>query len=218
MQFPSSGNLLVLTYNDSDWHITGVTDNLSNTWSVLPNPANFNNGVLACIAYAANANTSPNLGGITVTLNGTPNRGDAMTLIYDIVGASTNPFDVRSTATGTNNSSSSTAMESITPTTSNGIVIHVDGVFTHTLNSMSSPTGGFCDIVVNDLQDDVSQNLSTLDMDNGYGHYFNPNTNAITFTFGSTGPPGLWASYAAAFRAGPVTPGPGHRKMVRRRY
>ena len=67
MQFPSTGNLLIGLYNSAGPFATSVTDGLGNTWSA---PAS---AIRCCptsqIVWAANARTSPNLSGVTVTMN-----------------------------------------------------------------------------------------------------------------------------------------------------
>ena len=75
---------------------------------------------------------------------------------------------------------------------------------------------GTLDAVVNSQDDDDPPDggvdVSPLDMDNPYGHYYNPSTAAVTFTYGFTGPGSInagvqfWSSVSAAFIAGAVVP------------
>jgi hypothetical protein len=92
-------------------------------------------------------------------------------------------------------------MGTLTPVTSNGLVIHVNSVDFHQLNTMNAPAGGFFDTFTNDLE---SNDVSTLDMDNGYAHIYNEGLGEIDFTFTAccstdTGVGG-WSGVTAAFK------------------
>ena len=219
MQFPSSGNLLVGLFNGAGPIATGVTDALGNTWS-LPASATTTGGgqaTSAQIVYAANAVTSPTLSGITVTLSEV-GTGDDMFNLYDITGAATSPFDLGTTNLGNQTSNGPLTTGIITPTTSNGIVLHVNSIDFHTEASMSSPAGGTFDTIVNDLNDDDpgrgGTEVSTLDMDNAYAHFYNPTTSRVSFTFTATFTPGgtqgvlLWGGATAAFKSATATATP----------
>jgi len=213
MQFPSSGNLLVGLFNGAGPIATGVTDALGNTWS-LPASATTTGGgqaTSAQIVYAANAATAPTLSGITVALSeiGT---GDDMFNLYDITGAAISPFALGTTNLGNQTSNGPLTTGIITPSTSNGIVLHVNSIDFHTEASMSSPAGGTFDTVVNDLDNDDpgpggGTDVSTLDMDNAYAHFYNPTTSQVSFTFTATSTPGgiqgvlLWGGATAAFKS-----------------
>jgi hypothetical protein len=212
MQFPSSGNLLVGLFNGAGPIATGVTDAVGNTWS-LPASATTTGGGLvtsAQIVYAANAATAPTLGGITVALSEV-GTGDDMFNLYDITGAATSPFDLGTTNLGNQTSNGPLTTGIITPTTSNGIVLHVNSIDFHTEASMSSPAGGTFDTIVNDLDNDDppggGTDVSTLDMDNAYAHFYNPTTSQVSFTFTATFTPGgtqgvlLWGGATAAFKS-----------------
>jgi len=221
MQFPSSGNLLVGLFNGAGPIATGVTDVLGNTWS-LPASATTRGGGLATsaqIVYAASAATAPTLSGITVALSEV-GTGDDMFNLYDITGAAISPFDLATTNLGNQTSNGPLTSGIITPISSNGLVFHVNSIFFHTENSMTSPINGTFDSVVNDLDDDdggTTTDVSTLDMDNAYAHFYNPTINQISFTFTnafhSGGPQGVqqWGGATAAFKSnvGPTpTPTP----------
>jgi len=211
MQFPSSGNLLVGLFNGAGPIATGVTDVLGNTWS-LPASATTRGGGLATsaqIVYAANAATAPTLIGITVALSEV-GTGDDMFNLYDITGAAISPFDLATTNLGNQTSNGPLTSGIITPISSNGLVFHVNSIFFHTENSMTSPINGTFDSVVNDLDDDdggTTTDVSTLDMDNAYAHFYNPTINQISFTFTnafhSGGPQGVqqWGGATAAFKS-----------------
>ena len=212
MQFPSSGNLLVGLFNGAGPIATGLTDALGNTWS-LPASATTRGGGLATsaqIVYAANAATAPTLSGITVALSEV-GTGDDMFNLYDITGAAISPFDLGTTNLGNQTSNGPLTTGIITPRTSNGIVLHVNSIDFHTEASMSSPAGGTFDTIVNDLDDDDppggGTDVSTLDMDNAYAHFYNPTTSQVSFTFTATSTPGgtqgvlLWGGATAAFKS-----------------
>jgi hypothetical protein len=222
MQFPSSGNLLVGLFNGAGPIATGLTDALGNTWS-LPASATTRGGGLvtsAQIVYVANAATAPTLSGITVALSEV-GTGDDMFNLYDITGAAISPFDLGTTNLGNQTSNGPLTTGIITPRTSNGIVLHINSIDFHTEASMSSPAGGTFDTIVNDLDNDDppggGTDVSTLDMDNAYAHFYNPTTSQVSFTFTATSTPGgtqgvlLWGGATAAFKSnvGPTpTPTP----------
>ena len=208
MQFPSSGNLLVGSYNAAGPFATNVTDSLGNIWS-LPESGKIidDDGVVSAqMVYAANAQTSPNLSGITVSIT-EAGIGDMMFNLYDVTGASASPFDLATALQGFNETFTPHTTGSITPTTTNGLVIHVNSITFHQEDAMTSPVGGAFDTVTNDLE---SPDVSTLDMDNAYAHIYNSTTNQVDFTFTSccvqqgVGP---WAGVTIAFKgSGDPTP------------
>jgi hypothetical protein len=210
MQFPSSGNLLVGLYNAAGPIATNVTDSRGNPWS-LPASAITHGGVgntSAQIVYAANALTSPTLSGITVSISAV-GTGDMMFNLYDITGAATAPFDLATNQQGDNITYGPHTTGTITPRTTNGLVLHVNSIDYHQENGMTSPIGGAFDTVTNDLE---SPDVSTLDMDNAYAHIYNSTTNQVNFTFTScctqqgVGP---WGGVTAAFKGnGNSTPTP----------
>jgi len=211
MQFPSSGNLLVGLYNAAGPFATNVTDSLGNIWS-LPESAKIidDDGVVSAqIVYAANAQTSPNLSGITVLIT-EPGMGDMMFNLYDVTGAAASPFDLATGLQGINETFTPHTTGTITPRTTNGLVIHVNSINYDAENSMTSPTGGTFDTVTNNFGH--GPDVSTLDMDNAYAHIYNSTTNQVNFTFVSccdnigVGP---WAGVTAAFKGtGNATPTP----------
>jgi hypothetical protein len=210
MQFPSSGNLLVGLYNAAGPFATDVTDSLGNIWS-LPESAKIidDDGVVSAqIVYAANAQTSPNLSGITVSITET-GIGDMMFNLYDVTGAAASPFDLATTLQGINETFTPHTTGTITPRTTNGLVIHVNSITFHQESGMTSPVGGAFDTVTNDLE---GEDVSTLDMDNAYAHIYNSTTNEVNFTFASCctqAGVGPWAGVTVAFKGtGNVTPTP----------
>jgi hypothetical protein len=211
MQFPSSGNLLVGLYNAAGPFATNVTDSLGNIWS-LPESAKIidDDGVVSAqIVYAANAQTSPNLSGITVSITD-EGMGDMMFNLYDVTGAAASPFDLANALQGFNETFTPHTTGALTPRTTNGLVIHVNSINYDAENSMTSPIDGTFDTVTNNFGH--GPDVSTLDMDNAYAHIYNSTTNQVNFTFVSccanigVGP---WAGVTAAFKGtGNATPTP----------
>ena len=201
MQFPSSGNLLVGLYNAAGPIATNVTDSHGNVWS-LPASAithGQEGNTSAQIVYAANASTSPTLSGIRVSISAV-GTGDMQFNLYDITGAASSPFDLATNQQGTNNSYGPHTTGTITPRTTNGLVLHVNSIDYHQENAMTSPVGGAFDTVTNDLE---SPDVSTLDMDNAYAHIYNSTTNQVNFTFTSCcaqAGVGPWGGATAAFK------------------
>jgi hypothetical protein len=222
MQFPSTGNLLVGLFNSADVKMTAITDNSGNMWSLpasayTPGGGNY---TTSQIAYAGNAQTSPTLSGINVTLNSN-GSGDCMFNLYDIAGADTSPFDQATTASGNETTNTPLTTSSITPSTPNGLVLSEVSIDYHTVNGLISPASGILDAVVNSFDNDDpaggGTDVSTLDMDNGYAHVYNSDTSTLTFTYSASFKSGgtqgvlLWGSSSAAFKAasGPTpTPTP----------
>jgi hypothetical protein len=199
MQFPSSGNLLVASFNSGDVTITGVSDAAGNTWSVPPSAVTLGGGSVtpAQIVYAANAATSSTLSGITANLTARTTT-DCMFILYDISGASSLPFDKAAVATGLQQSTGNLMTVSLTPSSSNGIAITTNSLFFETASGVVGP-GYVLDSVVNGF--DTGSPTSTLDEDNGYAHvyYSNPSTLTFTFTLNGSGGVSYWGAVAAAF-------------------
>jgi hypothetical protein len=210
MQFPSSGNLLVGLYNAAGPIATNVTDSRGNVWS-LPATAithGQEGNTSAQIVYAANALTSPTLSGIRVSISAV-GTGDMQFNLYDITGAASSPFDLATNQQGANNTYGPHTTGTITPRTTNGLVLHVNSIDYHQENGMTSPIGGAFDTVTNDLE---SPDVSTLDMDNAYAHIYNSTTNQVNFSFTSCcaqAGVGPWGGATAAFKGnGNATPTP----------
>ncbi len=200
VQFPCYGNLLIASVGTGNGgSVTGITDNKGNTWvkagaGIASTPHTMN------IFYAA----SPTVGtDLVLTVTSSDNVSDTTILLYDVTGAAASPLDT----TASNSGNQTTAVNSlngptITPTTSNGLVLANIQQETNTENGISSPSGGFFD---SSLYSDESLNgPENVDQNGGWLHYNNPNTSAITvtWTFLANAVLGRWASYAAAFKAG----------------
>ncbi|MGA2481723.1 MAG: hypothetical protein ABSF92_01230 [Candidatus Acidiferrales bacterium] len=198
LQVPSSGNLIVVVWNGSTtYKITGLSSTPSNTWSHTA--ASTDNGGSIWIWYAANASTASTMT-VTITQSQAMPAGNGNIIaFYDVAGAATSSYDTYAGQTGTLNATSGTVTgPSITPSTSNGVII--GGIQENQESACAVSTGYF-----DSVQTDQYQYLS-LDADGGYMHYYNPNTSAVNvnWTYCDTNGAnnvGPWWSQVAAFKA-----------------
>ena len=210
MQFPSSGNLIVGSFNSADLLISSVNDNASNSWVTAASTLGGGQNCIAQIVYAANSSTSPSLGSITVTLQPGTTTGDDMFVLYDVAGAATSSFDIATTASGVQSSGGSLTTASLTPSTANGLILNQVSVDFHTVNGVIG-SGYLLDSVVNAYDNDDpaygGTDTSTLDEDNGYAHIYNTTTTPTIFVYTYTSPANggvqNWGAVSAAFKAMP---------------
>lgn len=199
LQLPSSGNLLVAAFSSGGNSITSITDSNSNTWvsaGLTPH-----NDTLCQIWYAANATSSNNL--VVTVSKDAYNTADTI-VFFDVLGAATSPFDNATQATGTQGSRSDFNTNSITPTTSNGLIIAEMGVALNTISDTTT-SGALFD---SHFYDNNTGTFSQLDENNGWAHYYNSGTSAVTFGWHPLHPSGAnignWAALSAAFKAAPA--------------
>ena len=207
-QFPTNGNLLVASWigeqNAANCDLTAMTDGNGNTWTqagtdaiVTGLPANLD------LWYTPSATTSDTMTGPTITIrNATSASYPSNLFLYDIVGAAPAPFDVFAKTSGTQLVAGNLTTVSITPTTSNGLVIGSVMIDSHTLKGLAMPPTYLADMAV---PLDKDGNLDTFAETNGYGHVNNatantPYTFIWTTIFNNAGV-GTWAASAAAFKA-----------------
>jgi hypothetical protein len=204
MQFPSSGNLLVGLLSTVSEQITGMTDDAGNTWASAVAYTNAIGVHTAQIVYAANAATSPNLSGISVTLS-TQCSYSCSLILYDVTGAANSPLDVTNAAEGLSPDVDLT-MLSLTPTTSHGLVFTAGSWLWDAASGVHSPNAS--PIVPNAIE---NHNLggtpsSALNEDDLYAVYPNPDTHPVSFTRSQTttssdGVLSYWVSVGAAFKS-----------------
>jgi len=193
-QCPASGNLRVILTADPDSlaHITSIVDSEGGTMAngawVLKN----NGGPQ--IFYSAN--TSPNQD-LTVTFNGSF-TATASFRFFDIEGAAASPFDVSAGVVDTDVSNTTTIANfpTITPTTSNGLVIAVGGLGQGPGLGFSSgaPAAALWDLTTyppEELDTDLMENADLC------GHYYNPDLSAIHWNWTFTSNPSNSASVTA---------------------
>jgi len=204
-QFPTSGNLMVMSFFSGGNRITGVTSNPSNTWTPTGSPVGDGVQTMDQIYYAANVVTSNTLT-YTVTQSGTLTGTSFM--MYDITGAASSPFDkdsggesgVQTAPSGT--PTLKTCDACFTPSAANELVtgnfgeawcsstgLNSEGLFDtayYTGNSYSGP--------------------QSVDQNNGWFHFYSPNTNPVTVTWaqtcGNNSNNNAWTGRVAAFKPG----------------
>jgi hypothetical protein len=215
-KLPSLGNLLVCLFNSGDVHLSGLSDSNSNSWTRILNDQELTDGGAAGdFWYAANAATSVNLV-LTLTYSAT-SVGTNHLVCYDIAGAAAAPLDVTATSKGDQVTTGNNAVDSITPTTSDGIAIAHFPISFHTMTGMAR--GWSSDIFLNSTDDNnggiggplcFNTAPSEFDEDNGYGHlhYHGTATTQVIWLNsdpGNCGKKGVgsWVSQVAAFKAAP---------------
>ena len=176
LQFPSTGNLLVVTTSFSpNQSNLSVASSLANTW-VKPAPAS-NGADLPQFLYAANAATSPSLQ-ITPTVT----FPVTSIVMYDVAGAAAAPYD---SAAGMPYAWQSNVDNSdligipvFTPSTANELVFGTmaDGIGPTT---GLIGTGFFFDTVTYGGEID----RDSMDNADGYAHYFSSSTAPVSFSW-----------------------------------
>ncbi|HXM64209.1 MAG TPA: hypothetical protein VN950_25330, partial [Terriglobales bacterium] len=179
----------------------------TNTWSSTGTAAG-GEGVTALsqIYYAANAASSNSMT-LSVTRSGSTTNDTYM--MYDIVGASSSPFDTDSGGQAANQttevSSLTTCKGCLTPTGVSGgneIIIGNAGWNWCTANSVTAPSGALFDAAT-DTGNGVNGPQS-VDQNNGWFHYYTSATSAITTTWNPMAcnqAEGEWAGRVAAFKS-----------------
>jgi hypothetical protein len=201
LQFPCTGNLIVVAWVGVPGHnLIGVTDHNNNPY-LSAGPA-FELGLSGNnqIYYAASASTATTLVGPTLTTSGNSDPSGSTALLFDIRGAAASPLDMGAglaTASATQGTPGSVTAATISPTTSNGLVISSIGVDSNTINGVSP--GNF----LSSLPAPVSS-PNPVDQNNGWALFYNATPGPLTFVWTSQGGPvNDWASIAAAFKAAP---------------
>src|SRR5579859_220254 len=198
LQFPSTGNLLVVSWIGVPGHdLTGVTDGNNNAY-LSTGPA-FGYGLSGDnqIYYAAGATTRTTLTGPNLSTTGTDISGSTAVL-FDVRGAATSPYDMtagRATASGNLSTAGSVPAATLSPSTTNGLVISSIGIDSTTIVGVSP--GNFLSTVPSPVSSPncVSQN-------NGWALFYNSTAGPNTFIWTPQGGPvDNWASIAVAFIA-----------------
>lgn len=205
VQFPASGNLIVASYISGGSNISAVSSTPSNSWSSTGAQAGGENiTALSQIYYAGNASTANNM---TISFSRNDNSSDGTFIMYDFVGAATSPFDTDSGGQSANQTSQvstfTTCSDCITPSVPNEVIIANAGWNWCTATNSSSPSGSLFDAATYTGTD--VNGPQSVDQNNGWLHYYDPNTNPVTITWkpmNCSQPEGLWAGRVAAFMAG----------------
>jgi hypothetical protein len=205
MQVPCAGNLLVGVWSSAAVTLSALSSSPSNTWSTGQSVTNAGGPDIGQIFYSSNATCSNTLT-LSPTYSGTDTLGFNFLVMVDVTGAATSAHDVDSTTTGTQNTVGSLVTQSITPTTSNGLVFNAAIWFSCTVTGASP--GIYAGAATNSGNNNAcpaGSGASTLNEDDGRALYYNPNTSAVSFTYtntsnGTTGV-GVYASVSSAFKA-----------------
>jgi hypothetical protein len=199
-QVPTSGNLFAIGYHSGGNTVSSISDG-TNTWTCTGASINGNNAGQVC--YAQNATPSNTLT-LSVTRNATTT--DATYMFYDITGAAASAFDVESgSLTGVQGSivtSLTTCSSCLTPTNSNGIVIGESGWDDCTATAVTAPSGAKFDPAT--YTGNSFDGPQTVDQNNGWMHFYNSNTNAISMTWTMAcggNAENNWSGRVAAFKA-----------------
>lgn len=182
--FGFQGNLVVVQYH-------GGGDTISSISSTTPTAtgtcgtAKVQSGDADQYCYFANLTPGASPMALSITMSATTNNGTFM--LYDITGAATSPFDVDSGGTAGTLSTMgplTVCSSCLTPTTTSGIVIASEGHAFCTSTAISAPTGGLFDSAV--YLGNSLDGPEPVDQNNGWLHYYNTNTNAVSETFTET--------------------------------
>jgi hypothetical protein len=210
--FPSTGNMLAVSFVGGGDLITGITSTPSNTWSCTAGSGSLGITASSQICYACNANTSPTL---TASIARSGNTADGTFILYDFTGAATSCFDNNSgSLTGNQTSvvpSLTTCTNCLTPSTSSGVVIANAGWNFCTSTGSGSPVDSFFDAAT--YSGNGVNGPQPVDQNNGWLHFYISSTGAITTAWAETcagnngsNPESYWAADVAHFKAASSTP------------
>jgi hypothetical protein len=198
IQVPAIGNLLVVMRSGGVAGVgivTSITDNKSNAWSVgtaVQNDASMQR------CHAASLVTADDL---LLTVNLESTLGHHTYMIYDIAGAHSSPLDDEITAVGTQGADADLTTVTIVPSSANGLILGMVSWAHGTANGLTDPAMTFDAVWWDGEPVDGPTNC---DENNGWGHIYNPDTSARTFTWQKTeeSPSASgWESWAVAFKA-----------------
>src|SRR5258706_1735716 len=197
LQFPTTGNLRVIRINHQGVDtITSITDSDGNTYTQktldTTTPQYY---------FAANQTANPNC---VVTINFSGNNRESARLL-DISGAAVSPFDVYAGVTDTDRSGLTTLVgPTITPTTSNGLVLMSGDLAFGPGLAVTSPAGATWDLCTYTGETD-NDDMENADCD---AHFYHPDTSAlnVAYTITNNNPNTTCSVSAIAFKAAPLSP------------
>jgi hypothetical protein len=211
VQWPThTGNLLLaIAASGNSGSITGITDNLGNSWAkcgpgLTAGPHTEN------VFYAANP-----IVGDTMRLSVTSSSSsgvDSTLWLEEVIGAATSsPCDTSGSNSGhQTTSASSLPGPTIAPTASTDLIVSVNQEEFDTVNGVANPSGILSDALID--TDESLDGPENLDQNAGVSHVYGSGTSsqAVPGTWeylSGTDPQFNWATYAAAFKSGTsVTP------------
>ena len=166
---PTIGNLVVMISTSGGSGGESFSDNASGTWSSIINQN-------ALIAYSANK--TPNLGLQVTIAGGAGNNGCYK--IFDISGAATSPFDTSAQGFGGSTNPINNQPD-ITPTTSNGLVVAVQGLGQGPCGGLATGVPAAAVFLNTNYTGKIDSD--SFDSGDGYGMYYNPNTSLIAWNW-----------------------------------
>lgn len=213
IQFPSSGNLVVLADTSGATPISSITSTPTNTWASTGAMAgSAGNTAGSQIYYAANATPSNSLM-LTVNLSGSV--ADSTMMMYDVIGAATSPFDADSCPSGAYSNAScganqtseassfATCSSCLTPAGVAGgqeLVVGAANWNWGTATAVATtPSGGLFDAAT--YTGNSVNGPEYVDQNGGWFHLYTAATTPITYTYkmSLSQAEGWWAGRVAAF-------------------
>jgi hypothetical protein len=142
---------------------------------------------------------------MTLSVNRNDNSSDGTFMLYDITGAAPAPFDRDSSGQTGNQTNQVTAFTTcsgcLTPSSPNELIIANQGQNWCTSTASTAPAGSLFDAATDTGNSvDGPQNV---DQNNGWLHYYDPNTNPITVTWTNScdTAEATWVGRVAAFKS-----------------
>jgi hypothetical protein len=197
LQAPSSGNLLVALVAggcgcSADPKVTGMTDSSGNAWS---NPKTESSGdAISQLFYAGPAVTS---GSLQLSLSWSYTGTDETVIVYDVVGASSAPFDVSAGGSGQSNGGNLALPFTLTPAGAGELVFLATPWDFDTAGGLM---GGLIDTMT--TSGESHDGPFPIDENNGWGHALSTSASPIQFTWVPlfNGQFGNYSAVAAAFK------------------
>ena len=187
--------------NQSDSPINDISDSNGNTWSQIALYNRSDNLIYAQAYYAKSVLCTSNTEVLTVTSD--TNTGDNTIVFYVLLGTSADPLD--SYAGGgedvTNDSSTMTPNYTLTPTSSNDLVLQEQNWVYNTAIGIAGANQLFDSGYYSGISKDGPQ---PIDQNGGWMHYYSGSTSPVSFTYyllSSTDPNGPTYGMAVAFKA-----------------
>jgi len=198
IQFPASGNLLVLAgimvHTTQLYDVSSVADNQGNAWSSLTTLTDTSGDGDEQFAYAPNATTGTAMT-VTLTMSANSGEGDSDVLLFDVTGADSAPFDKMTTANGNETAGTSFTGPPLTPSAANGACFSITGVASKTLTAVTP--GNFLSSVTSPEGPEAPN-----DNNNGWSVYFNPDASSFSSTWTNNGGPvNNWGTIVSCFKA-----------------
>ena len=185
-QFITTGNLQVALGSLGTPTVAGISSSGANTASWVSRAfGTYSSGGAGGAQVLDSENTNSGNQVLTVTLGGTAES--SAFIFLDVSGAAASPYGANADLNdaSSNNTSTVTGIK-ITPSTSNGLIVNVQGDFAQTIGTMNSPS--YC-YSFTSVETQTAGEATTLldysesDDNDGFGFCYNPNTSPVTFVY-----------------------------------